>query len=184
MFPTNRRRFLGSAFNCPNCNAFAKQTWYDMARKSSGGSYGWVGSAKVCIYSHCVNASLWLDSKMIHPRQGVVGSPNRDVEDDIQADYEEAARILDDSPRGAAALVRLCIQKPGVEVSRGPRSPGRSSRCCDRASPLTAPTPLPSLPRRRTRIPRWRLSSIGSSGCPEPRWPPSEKSCPAPPSST
>lgn len=36
---------------------------------------------------------------------------NKDLPPDILTDYNEASAILAHSPRGAAALLRLCIQK-------------------------------------------------------------------------
>jgi len=37
--------------------------------------------------------------------------PNIDLDQDIQDDYMEAAKVLDDSPRSAAAILRLALQK-------------------------------------------------------------------------
>jgi len=48
---------------------------------------------------------------MISPVSGSVMPPNSDLHKDIQEDYHEARSILSRSPRGAAALLRLCIQK-------------------------------------------------------------------------
>ena len=48
---------------------------------------------------------------MIYPGQIPVQSPNQDLPEDIQEDYLEAASIVNQSPRGAAALLRLCIEK-------------------------------------------------------------------------
>jgi len=37
--------------------------------------------------------------------------PNQDLNADIIADYNEACRIYNDSPRASAALLRLALQK-------------------------------------------------------------------------
>ncbi|WP_183265304.1 DUF4145 domain-containing protein [Acidocella aromatica] len=48
---------------------------------------------------------------MSYPSSGSAPPPNSDIPDGIRADYQEAAAILSRSPRGAAALLRLAIQK-------------------------------------------------------------------------
>jgi hypothetical protein len=48
---------------------------------------------------------------MVYPLTGNAPAPNPDLPEDIRVDYEEARSIVSHSPRGAAALLRLAIQK-------------------------------------------------------------------------
>ena len=48
---------------------------------------------------------------MVHPQLGKAPPANPDLPDEIRRDYDEASSILDLSPRGAAALLRLALQK-------------------------------------------------------------------------
>ena len=48
---------------------------------------------------------------MISPSNASIMPPSSDLRKDIQEDYNEARSILTTSPRGAAANLRLCIQK-------------------------------------------------------------------------
>lgn len=59
----------------------------------------------------CRQVSLWIGERLIHPKTGEAPPANSDLPSDIRADYDEASSILDLSPRGAAALIRLAIQK-------------------------------------------------------------------------
>jgi Domain of unknown function (DUF4145) len=96
-----------SAFQCPHCNTHAHQTWTALVLNDYGFLDGWTGA----ICSRCKDASLWRSETMEYPRVIVVEPPNPDLNPDIQRDYLEAAAIVQDSPRGAAALLRLAIQK-------------------------------------------------------------------------
>lgn len=59
----------------------------------------------------CLKLSVWVYDRLIHPSHTYEIHPNDDLSDDIKLDFVEAAKILQISPRGAAALLRLCIQK-------------------------------------------------------------------------
>ena len=67
---------------------------------------------------NCKKVSIWICDRLVHPRIGWELPPNPGLPEEIRADYDEASRILDESPRGAAALMRLAIQKLCKELGR------------------------------------------------------------------
>jgi hypothetical protein len=60
---------------------------------------------------NCRNVAIWVHDRLIYPVNRVNIQPNIDLPEDIQIDFKEATEIVYYSPRGAAALLRLCIQK-------------------------------------------------------------------------
>ena len=75
--------------------------------------------------SHCYNCSeiaIWIYDKLLWPARGEAPLPNPDLPAEVRGDYDEAGTILDLSPRGAAALLRLAIQKLCVHL----KEPGES----------------------------------------------------------
>jgi len=67
---------------------------------------------------NCKGIGLWIYNRLIYPQRGEAPPPNPDMPDDIRRDYDEASTILDLSPRGAAALIRLAIQKLCKELGQ------------------------------------------------------------------
>ena len=60
---------------------------------------------------NCQKIAVWLADRMIYPEHSEAPPANADLPEDIRRDYDEARAILALSPRGAAALIRLAIQK-------------------------------------------------------------------------
>lgn len=100
-----------SAFHCPSCRAYAKQVWSHAVAAYGGSSYKSVKGVSFAWCSHCNTESIWVGTKLIHPAATQAPPANSDLPEDIKGDYDEASSIVGSSPRGAAALLRLCIQK-------------------------------------------------------------------------
>ena len=160
---------LKTAFNCPHCDALAKQFWYslmanecpeskplpkfmDVERRKKisfdhvkdadkrerlsrlfdtlakgrpilgKDSNRYSGSTLYNTFvSQCFNCkaiSIWIYDRLVYPPRGEAPSANPDLPADIRRDYEEASSILDLSPRGSAALIRLAIQKLCKELGQ------------------------------------------------------------------
>lgn len=103
----------GKAFTCPNCDVHAHMSWsilYEQRTSTSTPFY-------VANCAHCKASNLWLfnasvkNGLMIFPDKSSVSLPDQDMPEDVLQDYNEAAQIFHRSPRGAAALLRLGLQK-------------------------------------------------------------------------
>jgi len=107
------------AFHCPHCNAFSDQIWSVSVSRvipsPTGGGNLVIGTAatEIAECAHCHQFTIWVSEKLAYPTPIIseVAEPNSDLRDDIREDYQEAKAILDKSPRGAAALLRLGVQK-------------------------------------------------------------------------
>jgi hypothetical protein len=60
---------------------------------------------------NCRKFAVWVHKSVVHPPQRGGPDPCPDLPEELQRDFEESRTILDLSPRGAAALMRLVIQK-------------------------------------------------------------------------
>ena len=60
---------------------------------------------------NCKKVAVWVHHNLVFPAQRLGQEPNADLPYEIVQDFEEARSILNNSPRGAAALLRLSVQK-------------------------------------------------------------------------
>ncbi len=101
-----------NAFNCPHCNAYSEQIWSNISKLNNNeGIYSQIKNFKISECRRCRKISIWENENMIYPIKNIVELPNEDMPDEVKIDYIEASKIVNDSPRGAAALIRLAIQK-------------------------------------------------------------------------
>jgi hypothetical protein len=66
-----------------------------------------------CNISRCYNCkelSVWVHDQIVYPNTKIDIKPNGDLPDHIRKLFDEAREIVDLSPKGAAAILRLCIQ--------------------------------------------------------------------------
>ena len=110
MTPYKLPQFAETSFNCPLCHAYAEQSWSSVYFKIGGGMAS-IESSYISRCSHCRAYSYWIDEKLIYPSISNAPHHTEDLPEEIKKDYEEAREILNKSPRGAAALLRLCVQK-------------------------------------------------------------------------
>jgi len=103
-------------FHCPHCRVYAKQEWYNIAKghlseKGVGYYEGFVRDLSLSFCSKCGKYALWLDDKMIYPASSIAPLPADAMPTDVKEDFLEGRNVVNASPRAAAALLRLALQK-------------------------------------------------------------------------
>lgn len=68
--------------------------------------------------AHCQELGYWHDYRLLLPGASTVELPASDMPEKCKQIYLEARQIIDSSPRGAAALLRLCIQELMIEFGQ------------------------------------------------------------------
>lgn len=100
------------SFTCPYCGVLARQ-YHKSSPPALNGNFEYHPQHQVCITKceSCERHALWWGDKLVVPNSGNAPPPNPDLPADATQDYLDAVAISTLSPRGAAALLRLAIQK-------------------------------------------------------------------------
>ena len=110
-------------YHCPFCRVYAQQFYAKLVANPHTNSESDVVFSREKFHGHisddwvvtkcqrCNKVAFWNEKRLIYPKISIAPPPNADLAEDIQNDYQEAANILSDSPRAAAALLRLALQK-------------------------------------------------------------------------
>jgi hypothetical protein len=135
--PFTPPEFRKTSFNCPFCGAFAQQHWHSAFKRPENVVNPGITAVPdfyVSVCAHCDKHAIWFQpaqrpipqhlpdpvkavmalsnkARLVFPAPAQGPLPNPDLPDDIKADFLEARGIAAPSPRGASALLRLCIQK-------------------------------------------------------------------------
>lgn len=109
------------AFTCPSCSAFSKHDWSGTLVNETYGEYtGQIGVSGVkqtinnlylCKCEQCGYISFWYNKRLIWPLNTGVEPPLEEMPDDIKELYIEASNIVELSPKGSCAILRLALQK-------------------------------------------------------------------------
>lgn len=156
------------SFACPRCGAFAHQTWFDCgAIPNREGRPPFIDSvldsgmpppvlmtrgtksaapvigAFISYCAACAGVSFWENWTLIHPMDAADRPmPSEDLPAECLGDFNEAASIFRASPRGAAALLRLVIQKLCLHLG------GKGKKIDDDIAYLVAEKELPERARK------------------------------------
>ena len=104
-----------SGFTCPHCQVWSHQqflqpsiSYLDAQRKPVNEGMNEIQVSR-CV--RCSRYAFWVKTDMVYPLDSTAPPPTADMPDDVKADYVEARDVVARSPRAAAALLRLAVQR-------------------------------------------------------------------------
>jgi Domain of unknown function (DUF4145) len=98
---------------------FAKNEVTYFSKKYSSQSYWEMVNVTFSQCHSCDGFAIWIKDGIVFPSHDVAILPHDDMPNDVKTDFVEAAEIVNKSPRGAAALLRLAIQKLMPHLEEG-----------------------------------------------------------------
>ncbi|WP_367256994.1 DUF4145 domain-containing protein [Pseudomonas sp. stari2] len=115
--------FTKASYNCPHCHAFAGMSWEMLTTAGFTTPTGFISAQ--C--HSCRKRNIWrssvidkdssltlsniLRADMVYPLSVSAAPAHPQMPELIRDDFEEARQIASISPRSAAALLRLCLEK-------------------------------------------------------------------------
>lgn len=104
-------------FHCPHCGTYANQGWQPLKSSVAGRGTVQILNGKVGFCSHCEDHTVWVGKTMIYPSASSAPKPIEDMPEEVRQDFDEARQVVDDSPRAAAALLRLAMEKLAQDLT-------------------------------------------------------------------
>ena len=106
------------AFDCPHCNAYARQEFevvltvlaVNRNRPARIPLRFENEEVLLSICTHCERPAIWVLGTMVFPSKAEYPVAHEDMPDDVKEVYDEAGAIAALSPRSACALLRLALQ--------------------------------------------------------------------------
>ncbi len=111
-------QFESKSFTCPHCGVLAQFHWAVAHHEVSFQGFQLAKQPTdvyVAYCQSCTGKMIWLKEKLgarpVYPQITNAPLPHPDMPPEVRTDFEEARSICNTSPRGAAALLRLAVQR-------------------------------------------------------------------------
>lgn len=102
---------------CPLCDTLSDQWWRDLYLKTASYSdtepdnYNAVPELRQVTCNACAGVAYWFGDRMVHPPLRMGPPPHDDAPGSVKELYREAQAVAGASPRAAAVLLRVALER-------------------------------------------------------------------------